>query len=255
MKRFLLALALLAIPLVAQTEKKTDSGPPAPQTGPERQKKLFILKYADPRAIQGLLGIFDAAVTSNSDMHALAVTANSTNMAAIEDAIAKLDTPQAASKNVDLTIHLMVGSEADAAIGNALPKDLEPVAAQLKNNFPFKTYRLFDTLTLRSRSDRAANTTSTGGSVKVGESTFTATTTFGVRSASIAPDGSTVRIDGMKAHTRMPVISGTGTVMNFQDLGMETDVDIKEGQKVVVGRFGITRDQAMFLVLTARVVN
>jgi hypothetical protein len=36
---------------------------------------------------------------------------------------------------------------------------------------------------------------------------------------------------------------------------LNTDVDIKAGQKVVIGRHGINREQALFLVLSAQVVN
>ena len=57
----------------------------------------------------------------------------------------------------------------------------------------------------------------------------------------------------MVTETKLPVPSGTA--FNYQNLNMNTDLDIKEGQKVVVGRFGISHDQALFLVLTARVVN
>ena len=64
----------------------------------------------------------------------------------------------------------------------------------------------------------------------------------------------------MKVGVRLPVptgIPGPGGPVQFsyQDLGLNADVDIKEGQKVVVGRVGMSRDQALFLVLTARVVN
>jgi len=37
-------------------------------------------------------------------------------------------------------------------------------------------------------------------------------------------------------------------------LGIQTDLDIKEGQKVVVGRLGISHDQALFLVMMAKVL-
>jgi hypothetical protein len=38
------------------------------------------------------------------------------------------------------------------------------------------------------------------------------------------------------------------------NLGLTTDVDIKEGQKVVIGRMGIGKDQALFLVMTVKIV-
>jgi hypothetical protein len=50
-----------------------------------------------------------------------------------------------------------------------------------------------------------------------------------------------------------------GSPGNYQftyiDVGLNTDIDIKEGQKAVVGRAGLERDKALFLVLTAQVVQ
>jgi hypothetical protein len=43
--------------------------------------------------------------------------------------------------------------------------------------------------------------------------------------------------------------------VRLSELGLDADVDIKEGQTVVEGRVSMGKDQALFLVLTARVVN
>jgi len=39
------------------------------------------------------------------------------------------------------------------------------------------------------------------------------------------------------------------------NLSLSASVDLKEGQKVVVGRIGVAHDQALFVVLTAHVVQ
>jgi hypothetical protein len=38
-------------------------------------------------------------------------------------------------------------------------------------------------------------------------------------------------------------------------VGLSTDVDIKEGQKVVVGKMAMNPNEAMFLVLMAHVIQ
>jgi hypothetical protein len=253
MKRWMFALILSVIPLAAQ---QTEEPKPVATAKPPvvYNKKIFILKYADPRAMADLLRVFDVTISANPEMHVLAVTAPQATMTSVEEAISRLDTPVAATKNIEMTIQLVVGGDSESGLGNPVPQDLENVVTQLKNAFPFKTFRLLDTLTLRSRSGQNALTTSSGGVMKIGENTQPITTDFRVRSASIAQDGSTVRIDGLVAQTRMPIPTG-GNSFQFQNLNMSTDLDIKEGQKVVVGRLGISHDQALFLVLTARVVN
>ena len=50
----------------------------------------------------------------------------------------------------------------------------------------------------------------------------------------------------MNADYRVPVSNG-GNDYQMQNLGIQTDLDIKEGQKVVVGRLGISHDQALFI--------
>jgi hypothetical protein len=37
-------------------------------------------------------------------------------------------------------------------------------------------------------------------------------------------------------------------------LEMATDLDIKEGQKAVVGRLGLSHDQALFLVMMGKIL-
>jgi hypothetical protein len=231
------------MPLAAQEQKKPESEP--------KVQKLFILKYADPGKIGQLAAIFGAGVTPNSELHALAVVASPDVMSAIEDAIKRLDVPAPASQNVELTVYYVLGGDAENAAAGPIPKDLDRVVAQLNKTFPFKNYRLLDALTLRTRNGGGADTSGAPGSLGSG----VITTQFRMQSASVSADGSTVRIDKMRAGVRMPFPTGQPGQFTFSDLGLSTDADIKEGQKVVIGRLGVGRDQALFLVLTAKVVN
>ncbi|HEY1242233.1 MAG TPA: hypothetical protein VGF16_16830 [Bryobacteraceae bacterium] len=252
MKRLLLVALVLLSPLAAQEQKKPEDGkaPPSASSGPNVQK-IFILKYAEPNKIATLLQVFAARAIPNSDLHALAVTANPEVMPAIEDAIKRLDVPSAATPNIELTAYFLIGGDGEGAPGGAPPKELDSVIVQLKNSFPFKTYHQLDVLTLRTRAGQAADTTSNTGSV--GPNLPGATNSFKIRSATLSADGATVRLDNMHVGIRMPALNPGGP--NFSDLGLSADVDIKEGQKVVVGRLSVNKDQALFLVLTARVVN
>lgn len=245
MKRQLFTLLLLAVPLMAQD---------APKPAPQMIQKLIPLKYADPRTLENLLRPFDAAFSSNSELHALVVKATPQTMQAIEEAIARLDAPAAAPKNIELTIDLLIGSDDESISARAVPKDLDSVVTQLKNTFAFKTYRLLDVMTLRTRSGQQASTDSSGGFMQFGSVTKPVTSTFFINSSSVAADGTTIRLDQIRTGTKIPVENSPGN-FGSQDLGLRTDLDIKEGQKVVVGRMGINREQALFLVLTAKVAQ
>lgn len=253
MKRLLLVALLLLSPLVAQERKKPEDvkAPPPPAASGPIVQKIFILKYADPVKIAGLLQVFAFRVVPNSDLHALAVTSNPEVMPAIEDAIKRLDVPSAATPNIELTAYFLIGSDGEGAPGGATPKELDSVVAQLNKTFPFKTYHLLDVLTLRTRAGQTAGTTSNTGSL--GTNLPGAINSFRIRSAALSADGTGVRLDKMQVGIRMPTANPAGP--QFSDLGLDADVDIKEGQKVVVGRLSVNKDQALFLVLTARVVN
>ena len=149
--------------------KKEDQKSNAPSDRP-RIQKLFLLKYADPNHVASLLAVFNASIRPDSDMHALAVeTIPGPTMGAIEEAIQRLDVPSAAAKNIEMTAYLLIGSETAGTEPSAMPKELDAVVAQLKNAFAFKSYRLMDTLALRTRVGQMASTSSSGRGMKIGD--------------------------------------------------------------------------------------
>ncbi len=253
MKRLLFALLLMALPLAAQEAKKEDQKSNAQPAEP-RVQKLFLLKYADPVQVANLLRVFNATVSPNSDMHALAVDATKPSMAAIEEAIQRLDVPSAAAKNIEMTAYLLIGGESAGTEAGAMPKELDSVVAQLKSTFAFKSYRLLDTLALRTRVGQSASTNSTGRGTPIGQNTPAVTTEFQIRSAGIGSDETTIRIDRLNLNSRIPVQTGSGGQFGVNNVGLQADVDIKQGHKVVIGRVSVG-ESALFLVLTAQVVN
>jgi hypothetical protein len=239
---------LLVAPVMAQEKAQA---PAAPMV-----QKLFILKYADPNVVRGLVRSFGASAETNAEMRALAVSGTQTQVAAIEEAIAKLDTPAAAPKNIELTCYMVIGSESasEGGFGGPTPKELDSVVTQLRNAFAFKNYRLLDVLTVRARTGQRAETTSTGGTMENGPlSHQQIVTSFHLNSTSIGTDGSTVHIEGLRTDLRLPMAANNG--FSYVNLNLNSDVDIKEGQKVVVGRLGVTNGQALFVVLVAKVVS
>lgn len=256
MKKIAVLLMLAALSCAAQDKENNPPKPPDATV-----QKLFVLQYADPQQVAHLLGMFGGSlIIPSKEMHAIAVKADQREMAVIEDAIKHLDVPSAAPKNIELTVNLIVGSEAENGMGGAVPKELESVVTQLKGAFPFKNYRQVDQIELRTRTGERAVARSEGAVVSkdslpvyVPETgparpqATTITTFFVIHAASLAQDGSAVRLDGMEASISWPGIAN--------NLTLNASVDVKEGQKVVVGRIGVAHDQALFLVLTAHVIE
>jgi len=63
-----------------------------------------------------------------------------------------------------------------------------------------------------------------------------------------------IHIDRLNLDSRIPVQTGSSGQFNVNNVGLQADVDIKQGQKVVIGRVSVG-ESALFLVLTAQVVN
>jgi len=253
MRRVFVVAVLCCAPLLGQPQ--TIAVQPLVEPAPPDQK-LFILKYADPQRVSSLLGVFGShiSMSANAEMHALAVTAPHSVMTAIDDAIAKLDIPASAPKDFDFTVYLVVGTEGENIGASMIPKELDPVVTQLRGAFAFKNYRLLDVLTIRSRAGQNVSTQSSGGVVRVGSVDKLVNTNFSIRSATMSADGGTIRLDRMSCSSKVPTEDSPGHYTT-QNLSLDTDLDIKEGQKVVVGRMGMTNQQAMFVVITVKIVQ
>ena len=242
--RMLLALMLIALPLAGQEEKKPEAKPWV--------QKIFMLKYADPNQVRNLLAVFGVNLQPNQEMHTLAVGAPADVMAAIENAVKTLDVPSSAPRNVELTVYFVIGADMETQYGGPMPKDLESVVGALKTTFPFKEYRLMDVMNLRTRTGQRVDLNSNAGTISVDNHSAFITTGFHIDSSSLSAEGTSLRLDKMRASARIPYPNPNGFTM--QDLGINEDMDVKEGQKVVVGRVGISRDQALFVVLSAKVM-
>jgi hypothetical protein len=233
MKRIVLWAVLIVAPVAAQT----------PIT------KLVTLRNTEPRAIESMLQMFGVHINSNNQMKTMAISGTAENLAAAEAAIKQLDV---APKNIDLTVYFVVGGDQPNLMGGAVPQDLRDVITQLKSTFTFKEYKMLDVLTLRTRAGSSAETSgilNTNNPPRMSQ--------FSIRNTTVSEDGTTIRIDRMHAGLRIPV-GGLSAQKNvdYINSGIDQDVDVKEGQKVVVGRSSLEGpQQALFLILTAHVIQ
>jgi hypothetical protein len=256
MKRLWLILVFAVIPAIAQQPAVTVQTP-----NPGEQIQKFVrLKYADPYAIQRLLRPFGVDTQAEPQMKVLSLSGPRNRVTTAEEAIKELDVPAAAQKDIELTVFFVLASNRatpDPSLA-PIPQDLQSTVATLKTTFPFKNYDLLDTLLLRARSGVGADAT--------GQLPGNRYTSFKVGSASLDGDGAMIRLDRLHAGLRIPHVvpvgSGPGGVgagverrTEFIDTGMSAEiVDVKEGQKLVVGRSSV-ENNALFLVLIAKVVN
>jgi hypothetical protein len=238
MRRVLIGLALLAGTVLAQTAMDPN----------ERVQKLIVVKYVDPNALQMLLMNFGVEMRADQRLRTVALSGRRSAVMTAEEAIKQLDVPGAAQKDIELTVYFVVGADVQEPGTPAIPQDIQGTVATLKSTFPFKNYYLLDTLGLRSRSGVGADA---GGQLSGGRFT-----SFRVGSVTVEPDGTMIRLDRLHAGLRIPHQGADGK-LTYIDTGVTTEVvDVKEGQKLVVGRSSLDGPgKALFLVLIAKIVQ
>ena len=148
----------------------------------------------------------------------------------------------------------MLGVNAADAAGK-LPPELAGVATQLRNVFAFKELRLIETTLLRARDGSGAEASGIFPEVtSAGPSVYQ--TKFSKLTLSGDGPNQNVRIDNFKFGGRLPRIVSTKGDVQYLETGVSTDVDLRIGQKVVVGKAAMSNTkESLFIVLSARIVE
>jgi hypothetical protein len=239
-KLFLIALAaaLLALPCRAD----------------EPIRKLIELKYVDAHLIRPLLDGFNARVNVGSSQRLFTVIGSKEVVAEIEEMIKKIDIPE---HDVELTVYmLLAGTQADGTA--PLAPDLDPVIKQLKGVFSYRAYRLLDSFVLRVREGHTADSNGflsplaanmPGGAKSA--YTFSLTTLY----TSVIDKTRAVLLYGFNFKLKVPHAVGGG--VDYSESTIHTDLAVKEGQKVVVGKSSLVdgSDGALILVVSAKIVD
>jgi len=206
-----------------------------------------------------------ATIRANDALKAIVIRGKPSDVEALEKTIRELDSASttAASRNVELMVYLLSGSNslpAPAGAADKLPA-LAPVVKQLRAIFPYNDYQLVSTMLLRSGE---GTKTSTNGLLKSFQNVPGGSypSTYGIQydAATVSPEEAnpSIHLEKFQFNTRISISTGTGSAIQFQTfgIGIQTDVDLREGQKVVVGKSNIeSTDSALFVILTARLVQ
>ena len=209
----------------------------------ERVTRIIPVKHQDLDQLERILLPFGAMMVTSRQMRVLTVSGPLHTVQAVEDAVRRLDVPPAAPKNIELTVYLVSASQ-QATPQDNVPKELEPVTKQLKAAFSYQGFRVLDTVILRARDGRFAMAT---GEVAMPRGTYSVE----AESVKVTPNtgGNLIRIDKLRFRTQEPR-------EGYWSKGFATDIDVHEGQKVVVGKANIDgSSNTLVLIVTAKVVE
>ncbi|HEY1206596.1 MAG: secretin N-terminal domain-containing protein [Bryobacteraceae bacterium] len=207
--------------------------------------RIFTVKAANAERIQRVVKtvVADSGfVALDSASSTLVVEASPVLLAAVEQVVKELDAASTSAKNVELTFYILEATKEPAADAAPLPAELQPAIAQLKSVFAYRGFRLLDTALIRSRSGESADA-SGQAQVEGGTSGYNLHLQPSVASET-AP--ATIRIDNLHFQQWM---KGT-------NVGFSANVDLKEGQRAVIGKTSMEGSRSAFiLVASGRIVE
>jgi hypothetical protein len=220
--------------------------------------RLFEVKHRDPNQLFKVVrtlgsGFKGSSVSVNNELKTITVRDFPENLAVIEEALKRLDTPEAPSPSIEFRIHVLVASNA-APAANDYPAELSDTVKQLQSTLKYKSYVVMASSTHRTR--EGAGEVSNKG---VAEAKLFDVTTpqnnpifygYGLRSVSL--DGAAVKVENFTFEIRFPI--NVGTEMRWEPLGFNTPVRINEGERVVVGTTTL-QDRALMVVLSAKIIR
>jgi len=247
MKRLLIAILLIANAAFAEDTFNTNK---------DYKNKVFTIHHRDPRIIVAAVkllgsGFKGADLSMNDELRTITVRDFPENIAAIEEAIGRLDRPAAPAPDMELKISVLIGSKTPLANAPA-PDELAPVIKQLQSTLSYPHYGLLTTTVHRSKTGSGIEGSGVAESTLLGMKAADSRPifyTYKLRRLTVGEQK--VDIDNFEFSMRVPIDVGGGSIQ-YQSVGFETPVAVKQGEKVVIGTTTMN-DKALVVVVTAKV--
>ncbi len=251
-----LVLTLIVIPAVLAQQPTPTPDKPKDDFVTERQfkSKIFEVKYREPSSIANVLrqlgsGFKGAGISPNNEFNTLTVRDFPENLATIEEAIKRLDTPAAPRSSVQMHMHVLLASNrTGAAAAGEIPAELKDVITELRGTLTYKNYELVTSVLQRlTETNRGLNGNGLAQIPGAQSNLTTAQYEYFVSQLSFVPSASGAQTIQIQDFTFTLVGDGIrGRV--------QTALNLRDGEKVVVGTATIN-DRALIVVLIPRIVK
>jgi hypothetical protein len=259
MKRLVTVIAMLicTAALAQEKEKREEYN-----SVREFRNKVFSIQNRDPRIIASSVkllgsGFKGADLSVNPELRTITVRDFPENIVAIEEAIKRLDQPAARTPDAELKISVLIGSKT-AIPGASVPDDLASVVKQLESTLRYSHYGLMTSAVHRTKSGSGIEGSGVVDATLLG---MTAAQdrpivySYHLRGVSFdsSSERASISTDNFAFSMRVPINMGANQVQ-YQSVGFETPVAMREGEKVVIGTTTM-RDKALIVVVTATVIR
>ena len=263
-----LVLALTLAPVTFGQEATTPN--PSPKATPKApdyveekgfKGRVFEIKYRDPNGLLQVMrplgsGFKGATMSVEREFNTLTVRDFPENIASIEEAIKRLDTPQAPRPDLEFSVHVLIASNSPGGPED-YPAELGDVVKQLKAALKYKSYSLMTSAVHRAKEGPGGIRNSGVAESKLFSSVPTPPNPifyeYGLQSISIdSAAGAAVQVGELRFNMRVPL--NLGTNVQYQDVGFRSPVGLRQGEKVVVGSTTMG-DKGLVVVVSAKLLK
>jgi hypothetical protein len=202
-------------------------------------------------------GFKGAELAASNEFRTITVRDFPENIAAIEEAIKRIDTPEVTRPDIELRMHVLLASNKEGA-SNQYPADLKDVITELQKTLNFKEYTLLTSIVQRTRESRGPRSSYLDGrgsaevawpNPNVPAGTEKRISNYQFSALSVALTSSPPGAAEIQLGDFYFTLSVPGT-----EARIHSDVRMRDGERVVVGTAGFS-DKALILVMTARVLK
>jgi hypothetical protein len=246
-------VVVLTVSLAGITLGQTPAPPPA-QRQPEYVEekgfkgRVFEIKHRNPSALINAIaplgsGFRGATIRASDEFNTITVRDFPENIAAMEEAIKRLDVPDAPSPDIEFHVHVLIASNA-ATTASEFPAELADVVKQLKATLNYKNYGLMTSAIQRGKEGRRGIRGEGVAESKLFELAtpennpiFFVYNMENISANRAASGAATAQIEVFSFRMRVPINVGSAvkSAIQYQDVGFNTPVSVRDGEKVVVG--------------------
>lgn len=249
-------VALVATSVVAQ-ETTTGLVSPTPTADGEQVTQIFKLQYADVDKVRPIIRLFGGRTEAVQDLGVVAWTGPPSQLPAVEAAIRSLDVAPVPEINVELTVYFLMATK-EGTPSTSVPAALDGVALQLQQVFGYASLSLIEVTALRVRNGSQGKINGILPKRLADDREARYEFYFDKLHVTEDADGRSIRLDRLNAGVQAPhtfVEDGQSTT-RYMQTGIRTDIDLREGQKAVIGKTSIEGGaETIFVVVTGTIIE
>ena len=252
MKHIFVAILLTATAALAQDKKPAE---PDYNTVREFRNKIFEIHNRDPRVVAQSVkllgsGFKGADISVSSELKTITVRDFPENIAAMEEAIKRLDHAAPQTPDIEFKISVLIGSKS-ALNAASIPEELEPVVKQLQSTLRYSHYGLMTAAVQRTKPGDGVRGSGVAESTLLGMTPNQERPVFyDYNLTRIGATETGVDVERFSFSMRVPIVVKSGGEVQYQNVGFETPVSLRDKERVVIGTTTMG-DKALIVVVTA----